>query len=273
MTGDGVNDAPSIKSADIGVGMGITGTDVTKNVADMVLADDNFATIVSAVEEGRRVYDNIRKAIQFLLGSNMSEVISIFSATLMGFVILEPVHLLWINLVTDCFPALALGAERAESDVMRRKPRSARAGIFAEGMGGDIIYQGIMVSILTLAGYLIGARLENGAWCIPATSAVGTTMAFFTISMAEIFHSLNMRSLHRSIFTLGSRNWLLLFSAALALLLSTLVCEVPAVAAVFSFTPLTLAQYAISVGLALLVIPVVEIVKLCERRAREEQKA
>ena len=275
MTGDGVNDAPSIKSADIGVGMGITGTDVTKNVADMVLADDNFATIVGAVEEGRRIYDNIRKAIQFLLGSNMSEVISIFAATLMGFVILEPVHLLWINLVTDCFPALALGAERAESDVMRRKPRSARAGIFAEGMGGDIIYQGIMVSVLTLAGYFIGARLETGAWCIPARSAVGTTMAFFTISMAEIFHSLNMRSLHRSVFTLGSRNWLLTFSTALALLLSTLVCEVPAIAAVFSFTPLTLVQYAISVGLALLVIPVVEIVKLCERRARarEEQKA
>ena len=148
MTGDGVNDAPSIKSADIGVGMGITGTDVTKNAADMVLADDNFATIVGAVEEGRRVYGNIRKAIQFLLGSNMSEVLSIFFATILGFTILEPVHLLWINLVTDCFPALALGMEKAEPDVMRRRPRDAKAGIFAGGMGFDIAYQGFFVTLL-----------------------------------------------------------------------------------------------------------------------------
>ncbi|MBQ3920936.1 MAG: HAD-IC family P-type ATPase, partial [Firmicutes bacterium] len=146
MTGDGVNDAPSIKSADIGVGMGITGTDVTKNVADMVLADDNFATIVGAVEEGRRIYDNIRKAIQFLLASNMSEVLSIFFATIFGFIILEPVHLLWINLVTDCFPALALGMEEAESDIMTRPPREAKAGIFAGGMGLDIAYQGVLVT-------------------------------------------------------------------------------------------------------------------------------
>ena len=149
MTGDGVNDAPSIKTADIGVGMGVTGTDVTKNVADMVLADDNFATIVGAVEEGRRIYDNIRKAIQFLLGSNMSEVISIFAATLLGFTILQPVHLLWINLITDCFPALALGMERAEPDIMRRRPRDAKAGIFAGGLGLDVAYQGLAVSAFT----------------------------------------------------------------------------------------------------------------------------
>ena len=156
MTGDGVNDAPSIKSADIGVGMGITGTDVTKNAADMVLADDNFATIVGAVEEGRRVYGNIRKAIQFLLGSNMSEVLSIFFATILGFTILEPVHLLWINLVTDCFPALALGMEKAEPDVMRRRPRDAKAGIFAGGMGFDIAYQGFFVTLLIMISYFIG---------------------------------------------------------------------------------------------------------------------
>ena len=140
MTGDGVNDAPSIKSADIGVGMGITGTDVTKNVADMVLADDNFATIVTAVGEGRRIYDNIRKAIQFLLASNMSEVLGVFGATLMGFTLLNPVHLLFINLVTDCFPALALGMEAAEPDTMCRPPRDSREGIFAGGMFGDIVY-------------------------------------------------------------------------------------------------------------------------------------
>ncbi|MBR6940702.1 MAG: HAD-IC family P-type ATPase, partial [Clostridia bacterium] len=156
MTGDGVNDAPSIKSADIGVGMGITGTDVTKNVADMVLADDNFATIVSAVEEGRRIYDNIRASIQFLLSSNLSEVISIFVSSLFGFVLFEPVHLLWINLITDCFPALALGMERGEKGIMLRAPRNSKDGIFANGMGIDCAWQGIMVTVLTFIAYAAG---------------------------------------------------------------------------------------------------------------------
>jgi len=265
MTGDGVNDAPSIKSADIGVGMGITGTDVTKNVADMVLTDDNFATIVGAVEEGRRIYDNIRKAIQFLLGSNMSEVISIFVATLLGFTILKPVHLLWINLVTDCFPALALGMEQAEPDIMRRKPRDAKAGIFSGGMGIDIAYQGAMVSGLVLLSYFIGHFMESGVWEI-AESPEGMTMAFLTMSMAEIFHSFNMRSQRSSIFRLGSNNKLLTVAAIFTLIATTLVCEVPFLAAAFGFSAVSLAEYFIAIGLGICVVPIVEIVKLVQRK-------
>lgn len=264
MTGDGVNDAPSIKSADIGVGMGITGTDVTKNVADMVLTDDNFATIVGAVEEGRRIYDNIRKAIQFLLGSNMSEVLSIFTATLLGFTILKPVHLLWINLVTDCFPALALGTEKAEPNIMRRKPRDAKAGIFSDGMGVDIAYQGVLVTILTIASYFIGHFMETGNWEI-TNSAHGMTMAFLTMSMAEIFHSFNMRSQRGSIFRLGSQNKFLWFAGIGSLLATTLVCEVPFLANAFGFASVDVVEYLIAIALGLIVIPVVEIVKLIQR--------
>ena len=268
MTGDGVNDAPSIKSADIGVGMGITGTDVTKNVADMVLTDDNFATIVGAVEEGRRIYDNIRKAIQFLLGSNMSEVISIFVATLLGATILEPVHLLWINLVTDCFPALALGMEKAEPDIMNRKPREAKAGIFSGGMGVDIAYQGLMVAVLTLISFFIGHYIETGIVGVPATglSHHGTTMAFLTMSMAEIFHSFNMRSQRGSIFRLPTQNTVLNLAAVGTLILTTLVCEVPFLANAFGFTKVSLSEYVIAIALGFLVIPIVEVVKLIQRK-------
>jgi Ca2+-transporting ATPase len=269
MTGDGVNDAPSIKSADIGVGMGITGTDVTKNVADMVLADDNFATIVGAVEEGRRIYDNIRKAIQFLLGSNMSEVLSIFTATLMGFTILKPVHLLWINLVTDCFPALALGMEKAEPNIMSRKPRDAKAGIFSGGMGVDIAYQGLLVTVLTLGSYFIGHFVETGNWAI-TDSSHGMTMAFLTMSMAEIFHSFNMRSQRGSMFGLGSQNKVLLLAAAGSLVATTLVCEIPFLANAFGFEAVGLVEYAIAIGLGVLVIPVVEIVKLIQRKIAKD---
>ncbi len=265
MTGDGVNDAPSIKSADIGVGMGITGTDVTKNVADMVLADDNFATIVGAVEEGRRIYDNIRKAIQFLLGSNMSEVLSIFMATLMGFTILKPVHLLWINLVTDCFPALALGMEKAEPNIMKRKPRDAKAGIFAGGMGIDVVYQGALVTVLVLLSYFIGHFMETGNWAI-TNSAHGTTMAFLTMSMAEIFHSFNMRSQRQSIFKLGSQNKVLLMAALGSLVATTLVCEVPFLAAAFEFTSVEPIEYLVAIALGACVVPIVEIVKLIQRK-------
>ena len=271
MTGDGVNDAPSIKSADIGVGMGITGTDVTKNVADMVLADDNFATIVSAVGEGRRIYDNIRKSIQFLLASNMSEVLGIFGATLMGFTLLKPVHLLFINLVTDCFPALALGMEVAEPDTMQRPPRDAKEGIFSGGLFGDIVYQGILVTALTVTSYLIGSMLELGSFAALRSAGLsehGMTMAFLTMSMCEIFHSFNLRSQRKSIFSLKRQNWILWAAMLGSLLLTTALLEIPFLATAFGFTPIGLKEYAIAIGLAVLVIPVVETVKFFQRMKR-----
>ena len=277
MTGDGVNDAPSIKSADIGVGMGITGTDVTKNVADMVLADDNFATIVSAVGEGRRIYDNIRKAIQFLLASNMSEVLGVFTATLMGFTLLKPVHLLFINLVTDCFPALALGMEEAEPDTMQRPPRDSRDGIFAGGMLGDIIYQGVLVTALTIVSYLIGSYFEFGAGWFEKVVSLGAsdhgmTMAFLTMSMCEIFHSFNLRSQRKSVFSLKTHNKVLWGAMLGSLVLTTLLLEVPFLANAFGFTPVGVTEYGVALALAILVIPVVELVKFFQRRSAKRAK-
>ncbi len=274
MTGDGVNDAPSIKNADIGVGMGITGTDVTKNVADMVLADDNFATIVSAVGEGRRIYDNIRKAIQFLLGSNLSEVISIFFASLMSFTILEAPHLLFINLITDCFPALALGMERPEADIMRRKPRSKNDGIFAGGLGVDCAYQGIIVSILTIAAFYIGEFFETGHFQFTHIENCenGMTMAFFTMAMCEIFHSFNMRSQRKSAIGMtlkGSHNKYLYLAMVASFVLTTAVVEIDFLSEIFGFAHLDMKSYAVALGLSFLIIPIVEIVKAIQRRTAE----
>ena len=272
MTGDGVNDAPSIKTADIGVGMGITGTDVTKNVADMVLSDDNFATIVGAVGEGRRIYDNIRKTIQFLLASNMSEVLGVFTATLLGFTLLGPVHLLFINLITDCFPALALGLEKAEPDVMDRPPRDSHDGIFAGGLGLDILYQGVLITVITLASYIIGHCVEVGYFEMPSgVSPHGMTMAFLTMSMCEIFHSFNMRFQRRSIFSGRSHNKVLWAAMLGSLLITTLVLEVGPIADAFGFTPVGWAEYGIALALAVLVIPVVELVKFFQRRAAKKK--
>ena len=265
MTGDGVNDAPSIKTADIGVGMGITGTDVTKNVADMVLADDNFATIVSAVAEGRRIYDNIRKAIQFLLSANIAEVISVFTATLMGFTILEPVHLLWINLITDCFPAIALGMEKAESDSMQKPPRDSKDGIFAGGMGFDIGFQGLIISVLTLASYFIGHYMESGVWEI-ANSLDGMTMAFLTLSMVEIFHSFNMRSRRGSIFKMNNSNKFLWLSFVVSLICTVGVINVPFLRVAFKFEHISFAEYMVAMVLAVSIIPIMEITKAVQRK-------
>ncbi len=280
MTGDGVNDAPSIKNADIGVGMGITGTDVTKNVADMILADDNFATIVAAVGEGRRIYDNIRKAIQFLLASNLSEVLTIFFATLFGFTIFAPVHLLWINLITDCFPALALGMEKPEKNIMNRKPRDSKEGIFAGGLGFAVAYQGVLVTIITMASYLIGRFWLADAYHAEAIAAgtysaemLGTSMAFLTLSLCEICHAFNMRSLHGSIFKMKGQNLWLWGAGLLSLLLTTAVVEIDFLANAFELAHLDLMEYGIAFGLAILIIPIVEIVKIIHRAVDKKHDA
>lgn len=276
MTGDGVNDAPSIKRADIGVGMGITGTDVTKNVADMVLADDNFATIINAVEEGRRIYDNIRKVIQFLLSANIAEVLSVFVATLIGFTIFQPVQLLWINLITDSLPALALGMEEAEGDVMKRKPRKASDGVFAGGMGIDIAFQGVIITILVLASFFAGMYFHNGAIELSMlTDGIadpeGVTMAFITLSMVEIFHSFNMRSRRASIFSMKTQNKWLWGAAALAVVLTVVPVEVDFLAEVFGFMTLDPIALFTALGLAFLIIPLMEIYKAVMRRVEKNQ--
>lgn len=274
MTGDGVNDAPSIKRADIGVGMGITGTDVTKNVADMVLADDNFATIINAVEEGRRIYDNIRKVIQFLLSANIAEVLSVFVATLIGFTIFQPVQLLWINLITDSLPALALGMEEAEGDVMKRKPRKASDGVFAGGMGIDIAFQGVIITILVLASFFAGMYFHNGVIELSMlTDGIadpeGVTMAFITLSMVEIFHSFNMRSRRASIFSMKTQNKWLWGAAALAVVLTVVPVEVDFLAEVFGFMTLDPIALFTALGLAFLIIPLMEIYKAVMRRVEK----
>ena len=277
MTGDGVNDAPSIKRADIGVGMGITGTDVTKNVADMVLADDNFATIINACEEGRRIYDNIRKVIQFLLSANLAEVFSVFIATLIGFTIFQPVQLLWVNLVTDCFPALALGMEEAEGDVMKRKPRNAKDGVFAGHMGLDCIVQGLVITALVLASFFVGVYFDMGyiniADMIAGTAdEEGVMMAFITLNMVEIFHCFNMRSRRASLFTMKRHNKWLWGASALALVLTVIVTQVPALALMF-FGDVTLELRGVlwALLLAFLIIPINEAYKAIMRAVEKDQ--
>ncbi|SEH52270.1 Ca2+-transporting ATPase [Ruminococcus flavefaciens] len=266
MTGDGVNDAPSIKSADIGVGMGITGTDVTKNVADMVLTDDNFATIVGAVEEGRRIYDNIRKAIQFLLSSNLSEVLCILIATIgLGsltggsFVLFSPVHLLWINLISDCFPAIALGMEPAENGIMSRKPRSSNSHIFSDGLGINLLWQGAVIAILTLVSYVIGYNSEG--------HEAGMTMAFITLCVCEMLHAWNMRSLKESIFSMKKHNIVLIGAIALSAVLTIPILFIPSLREMFSLVELLSENYLCAFICGVFIVPIVELVKYFQRNA------